>query len=191
MSSSSIKTLWWNYRIWESWRGNAYNFICATPVQVVYGKCKYVVKEILKNCCWRMPFMQKVCLGVIPRMRPDESTVSVKEKKKSAVTRPDWVSQALWDSGLFTLSYDHIWPLTVWKQLDPGATEVVGQVKGHNLGATELGGKSGHTHFLSRMWPHHDLESVIRTWLSTLNFPCNSLCESPSSRSDFRVVLLE
>lgn len=33
--------------------------------------------------------MQKVCLGVIPRMRPDESTVSVKEKKKSAVTRPD------------------------------------------------------------------------------------------------------
>lgn len=182
---SSIKTLWWNYRIWESWGGNAYNFIFAIPVQVVHGKCKYVSERVLKSCCWRMLFLQKVCLGVILGMKPDESTVSVKEKKISAVTRPDWASQALWDSGLFMLSYDRMWPLAVWKQFDPGATEVVGQVKGQNLGATERRGKSGRIHFLSRMWPHHDLESVIRTWLSTLNFPCYSLCKSPSSRSDF------
>lgn len=36
----------------------------------------------------------------------------------------------LTESSLFTLPYDRIWLLTVWKQFDPGAVEVVGRVKG-------------------------------------------------------------
>lgn len=88
-------------------------------------------KSLIKPLWWnyRTWKMQKVCVGVSRGVKQDETTFCSR-KLFFAVTRPDWSHQALRDYSLFTLPYDCRWPRTIWKQYCPGATEVVGQVKG-------------------------------------------------------------